>query len=194
VKQLVARKHITVESRPETNSTKAITNGFQQDKKRSHRPTRSTRLKQSNKAHSLTLYSHVCNCCLQCNTHSQCETSLSCNCRAKRYQSKRVTTLLKEKQNTKPNNSSFSLNVRKSPPSSRLTVCRNRNIISYCRTSTLLTPFQMNTFQSLSVPKTTNRFAKTRLGGITCVSPRVVQRMIYSQNQHSNCHCHCPNV
>lgn len=194
MKQLVTCKHITIKSSSKANCTEPITNGFKLDKKRCHRPTRSTGQKQTYKTQTLTFYSQISNCCQQCNTHTQSKSSLSCNCRAKRNQSKSVASLQKEKQYTKPNNCCFSLNIRKCTPCCRLTICIYRNTICSCRTSTLLTPFQMNTFQCLSVPKTTYRFTKTRLSTITCLCPRMVQGMIHSQYQHSNCHCYSPNV
>lgn len=199
VQQLVTSKHVTIKSSPQTNCTETITNRFLLDKKRSHRPTRSTRQKQTYKTHSLTFYSQKCNCRLQSNTHSQSKTCLSCNCRTKRHLSKRVTYLQKEKKYTQPYNCCFSLNIRKRSPRRRQTVSRKSNTFM-CRfykrgrTSTLLTPFQMNTFQSLSVPKTTDRFTKSRQSTISSLCPRVVQRMISNKNQNSKSCCYRPHI
>jgi len=190
MQQQVPCKLVTIKSSSKTNCTESVTNRFQQNEKRSHRPTRSTRLELTYKAHTLTFYSQKSNCTLQSNTHPLGKSSLSCNSRTKRYQPKRVTYLQKEEKYTKPNYSCFPLNIRESTPSSRLTVRVNRNIVTRylvriyfpfgerSRTSTLLTPFQMNTFQSLSVPKTTHRFTKTRQSTISSLCPRMVQRMI----------------
>lgn len=194
MKQLVPREHVAVKSSSQTNGTEPVTNRLLQNKERCHRPTRSTRLKLTYKTHSLTFYSHIGNTTQQCNTHSKSKSSLSCNCRTKRNQSKRVPSQQKEKKHTLPNNSCFSLNIRKRPPCRRQTICRNRNTIILSRTRTLLTPFQMNTLQCLGIPKSTNRFTKSRQCAISSLCTRMVQRMIYNQHQHCNSYCYSPNV
>lgn len=200
VQLLVTCKHVTIKSSSETNSTEAITNRFQLDKERSHGPTRSTRLKLSYKSHSLTFHSQISHCTLESNTHPQCKACLSCNSRTERHQPKRVADLQKEEEYTQPNHSGFSLNIGKRTPSSRQAVCVDGQMMSsFClrkssRSASQLTPFQMNTLQSLSVPKTTDRFTKTGQCTVSSLCPRMVQRVIHSQDQDGKCCGHRPNI
>ena len=194
MEQLVPCKLVTVKSCSKTNCTEPVTNGLKLNKERCHWPTWTTWQKLTHKTHSLTFYTQIGNTTQQPNTHPQSKSSLSCNCRTKRHQSKRVTSQQNEKKYTRPNNCCFSLNIGKCPPGRRQTICGKRNTIGLSRTSTLLTPFQMNTFQSLSIPKTTYRFTKSRQCTISCLCTRMVQRMIYNQYQHCNCYCYSPNI
>lgn len=193
-------KHVAVQSSTEADCTEPITNRLQQDEKRSHWPTGSTRQKQTYKAHSLAFYTQISNCTQLSNTHSQCKPCLSCNGGTKRHQSKRVAHQQKEKEYTQPNNCGFPLYIRQRTPSSRQTVGVKRNFQRIfvfrksSRASSQLTPFQMYTFQCLSIPKTTHRFTKTRLSTVPCLCPGVVQRVIHRQNQHSKSCSHRPNI
>jgi hypothetical protein len=201
MEQQVTCKHVTIKSSSETNRTESVTNRLKLDKKRSHRPTRSTRLEQAYKAHTLTFHSQIGDSGQQGDTHSQSESSLSSNSRTKRYLSKGVACLQKEKQNAKPNYCCFSLNIRKCCPSSRQSICihtRSRSCWIFFhirhRTCTQLTPFQMNAFQGLSVPESTYRFTESRQSTISSLCPRMIQRMIHSQHQHSNSYTKSPNI
>ena len=189
----MSSKHITVESSPQTNRTKSITNRFQLNEKRCHRPTRSTRQEKSYKANSLTTDSHISNCRKQSNTLTQRKTCSTSNSRKKRYLSKRITYLQKEKQDRQPHYRSFTTGQRISSPSRRQTISVHlktvlvKNHRRRQRAVSSLTPLQMNTFQCLCVPKKTNRFTKTRKSTISCSSTRVICQMISSLDLNSKC-------
>lgn len=193
MQKLMTPKHVAIQSSTQTDCAESVTNRFQLDEQGRHWPARTTRLKQSHKTHSLGLYTQVSNCAQLSNTHSQSESCLSCNSGTKRHQSKRVAHQLKEKEDTQPNNCGFSLYIRQRTPCSGQAVSLKRNFKKTSffvfrkssRTSPQLAPFQMHTFQSLSVPKPTHGFTKTRLSTVPCNSPGMVQRVIHRQNQHS---------
>lgn len=199
VEQQMSPELITVKSSPQTDGTEAITNGLKQNKKRCHWPTWSTWQEETYKTYSLTTNSLIGNSRKQSNTQSQSKTSSSCNCRKKRELSKRVTYLQKEKLNRLPNNSCFSTRKRISSPCCWQTICclKCMNLLFLVlmsvfntlsnRTVCSLTPFQMNTFQSLSIPKKTHRFTKTRKCTISCSCSGMIIRMISSLNQNSKC-------
>lgn len=188
---------VTVKSSSLTNSTESITNRFKLNEERSHRPTRTTRQKETYKTYTLTLNSQISNSTKLCNTHSQSKSSSSSNCRKKGNQPKRVTYLLKKELGTQPNNSCFPSFFGKISPRSRQTICIHSikrkiffNIFRINRTILFSSPLQMNTFQCLSIPKSTNRFTQSRQCTISCLCMRMIHRMISSQYQynHSNCH------
>jgi len=183
-------KHVTVKSSSKTNSTESVTNGLQQNKERCHRPGRSARLEQTYKFISLAFYSKESNSTLQSNTHTESKPRLSCDSRAERYQPKGVTSLNNKEKDAKPSYCNFALIFRKNPPSRWQTV----GLTTIYRTGTLLTPLQMYTFQSLSVPKTTHRFAKTRECTISCLCFRMVIRMITNQYLQYNSTTNSPNI
>lgn len=183
-------KHVTIKSCTKANCAESVTNRFLQNKKRCHRPRRSTRQKQTYKFISLTFYPNKSNSTLQSNTHSEGKSSLSGNCRAERYLPERVTSLNNKEQNGEPSNCNFALVFRKNPPSRRQTIC----LTAIYRTGTQLAPFQMYTFQSLSVPKTTHRFAKTRKSTISSLCSRMVIRMISNQYLQYNSTTNSPNI
>ena len=196
-------KLVTIKSCPQTNCSEPITNRFKQNKKRCHWPTGSTRQKKTYKTYSLTTNPQISNSTKQSNTQPQSKPGSPCNCRRKRDLSKRIAYLQKEKQSTQPYNSCFSSLIRKRSPCCWQTICRSflvqKNIFLHFkrrrkRTILFSTPFQMNTFQSLSIPKTNNRFTKSRQSTIPCKCMRVIQRMISSQNQYSKSNSYKPDI
>ena len=206
-------KKITIQTCPQTNRTKSVTNRFKQNKQRCHRPTRSTRKKQTNKTNTLTTNPLESNCTQQCNTLSLCKPSSSSNCTEQRNQSKRITNQQEEKQNCYPKSCCFSSVSRERSPCSGRTIClktsEKKCVISLPeslflgalstievllstaeeRTSVFCTPFQMNTFQSLCIPKTKHRFLKTRGSTIPCLSMRMILGMISSLDQEHERDC-----
>lgn len=207
MEQQVTRKHITVKSGSLTNSTESVTNRLKLDKKRCHRPTRTTRLKKTYKTYSLSANPLVCNCRKLSNTLSQCKSCSPCNSRQKRYLSKRVTNLQKKEQSRLPYHSCFSTRKGISSPCSRQTVCcfesfgtqrKCKVFILLCalnkRTISGLTPLQMNTFLSLSIPKKTNRFTKTRKSTVQSKCKIMIIGMISSQNQYCKSYCQQPII
>lgn len=199
MKQLMTPKHVTILSGTQTNCSESITNGFKQNKQWCHGPTWSARLKLTNKADTLTTHTQKGNSCLKSNTHSQRKPSLSSNCCTKWYQSKRVTPLLEKKQHAQPNNCGFSSSVRKCCPCRRLSISRlvqsnHCSIIVFHRSCRETTPFQMHTLKSLSIPKPTYRFTKSRKRTVSSLCPRMIQRMVHYQYQNCNCWSYSPNI
>lgn len=179
MEQQVTCEHITVKSSSQANSTESITNRLKLNKKRCHGPTGTTRLKKTYKTYPLSTNPLVCNRRKQSNTLSQCKSCSPCNSRQKRHLSKRVTNLQKKEQSRLPYHSCFSTRKRISSPCSRQTICCS-TLQGKCKVSILLfaanplsgdhnkrtisglTPLQMHTLLSLSIPKKANRFTKTR--------------------------------
>lgn len=189
----VTREHVTVKSGTQTNSTESVTNGFQQNEEGCHRPRGPTRLEQTHKFHSLAFYTNESNRTLQSNTHPQSKPCLSSNSRTKGHQSKRVASQNNKEEHGEPYYSRFALVFRKTPPSSRQTISL-RTLISRSRTCTQLTPLQMHTFQSLSIPKTAHRLTKTRKSTVSSLCSEMVIRMISDQYLLYNSTTNCPNV
>lgn len=190
MKLLVPREHVAVQSSSLTNCTEPITNRLKLNKQGRHWPARTTGQEKTNKAYSLSTNSQISNSGEQSNTLTQGKTCSSRNSRKERYLTKRVTYLQKEKQNRQPYYCSFPTRQRISSPSSRQTVCLFkslfRTIPCQCyRTVCSLAPLQMNSLQSLSIPKETNRFTKTRKSTISCSCSRMIIGMISSLNQNS---------
>lgn len=190
----MASELITILSCSKANCTKPVTNGLELNKQRCHRPTWTTWLKLTYKTQPLCFHTHKSYCCLQCNTQPLGKTCLSSNCCAKRHLAKRVASQQKKKQNTQPDNSCFSFNVRKGYPCSRQSICKFNIFCSVYRTCTHTTPLQLYTLKGLGFPKAAHRFTKSRKCAVSSMCFRMVQRMVENQKKNHNCCCNGPNI
>lgn len=203
MKQKMTSKKITIKSSSQTNCSKTITYRFQLDKKRCHWPGRSTRQKETYKTYSLTTNSQKSNGSQQSNTLSLSKPSSSCNSRKKRNLPKTICSQQEKKQSTQPNNCCFSSSFRKGSPCCRRSICEpsQRNVLtnlivfSTQRSSIpFITPFQMNTLQSLSIPKSNHSFTKPRNSTVSCLCMRMIEGMTSSQNQDNKKNSKKPSI
>ena len=199
MEQKVCSKHITVETCSLTNCTEAITNRLKQNKERRHNPRRPPGQKETNKTYSLATNPQKSNGTELRNTQSQSKSCPACNCRRKWNNSKTIAYLQKKEQSTQPHNGNFSSSIRKRSPGCRQTVCNSfleRKAFSFIFVTPKCssTPFHLNTFQSLSIPKIDNRFTKSRKSTIPRKCARMIGRMVSSQNQNGNSNSLEPNI